>query len=214
MHRLTAYGHSWVHGSGATGSERALVNMTARGLDCAADNRGVGGTLGPQTAERVSAQQPPDSMMFLLMTGLNDARLHGPCVGALDRYSAALHSIVRVLQAASPEALIVAVEQPHLLDYSLHPPHDRGSNDDVNAYNVRLRQVVGSYRGVLLVTVGRWDPRTMLAEDTVHPNDAGHAEVARAVVQSVQSRPSSRSSAAAALQDWSRLPSASPLIGS
>jgi len=185
MHRLTAYGHSWVHGTGATGYDRCLVALAARSLGSAADNRGVGGTLSTQTAELASRQEPSGATTFLLITGLNDARLHGSCVAGLDRYSAALHSIFRAFRATSPEALIVAVAQPHLLDYSLHAPHDRGSDEDVDAYNGRLREVVGNHSGTLLVTVGAWDPRTMLAEDTVHPNDAGHATIARTVTEAV-----------------------------
>lgn len=185
MHRLTAYGHSWVHGSGATQPDRCLVTLAASSLGYAPDNRGVGGTLSTQTAELASRERTSGSTMFLLMTGLNDARLHGSCVAGLDRYSTALHSIFGVFRAAGPEALIVAVEQPHLLDYSLHAPHDRGCNEDVDAYNGRLRRIVENLSGALLVTVGPWDPRTMLAEDTVHPNDAGHAEIARAVAETV-----------------------------
>ncbi len=185
MHRLTAYGHSWVHGTGATEYDRCLVTLAARALGCAADNRGVAGTLSTQTAELASRQQIPGSTMFLLMTGLNDARLHGSCVAGLDRFSAALRSIFRTFRAANPAALIVAVEQPHLLDYSLHAPHDRGSDADVDAYNRRLRRIVDGHPAVLLATVRAWDPPTMLAEDTVHPNDAGHAEIARAVAEAV-----------------------------
>jgi len=185
MHRLTAYGHSWVEGAGATEPERCLVTVTARSLARAPDNRGVGGTLSTHTAELASRQQESASTMFLVMTGLNDARLHGSSEVALDRYSSALDSIFGDLRATNPESVIIAVEQPALLDYSLHPPHDRGSTRDVDAYNVRLRRAAANQGGVLLATARRWDARTMLAQDTVHPNDAGHAEVARAVAEAV-----------------------------
>jgi hypothetical protein len=35
----------------------------------------------------------------------------------------------------------------------------------------------------VLATASDWDPRTMLAADTVHTNDAGHLELANAVVR-------------------------------
>ena len=179
---LTAYGHSWVHGDGASDPARRFVDLAARRLGCVPNNFGIGGTSSTQTADLVVREPPPASLLYLVMTGLNDARLHGTSK-ALDSYAAALQTIFRALTTADPSALLIAVEQPHLVDYSLHAPHDRGSDALIDAYNQRLRSVVSRRPRVVLATASDWDPRMMLAADTVHPNDAGHLELARAVVR-------------------------------
>jgi lysophospholipase L1-like esterase len=146
---------------------------------------GVGGSLSTDTADLLTRQPPPVSPVYVVMTGLSDARLRGASLASLEEFSTALESVFRSFHAANQAALVVAVEQPHLTDYSLHAPHDRGSNEIVDAYNRRLRTVAGRH-GVVSVGVAGWHPETMLSADTVHPNDAGHAQVAAAVVRAVQ----------------------------
>jgi len=185
MHSLTAYGHSWVQGADASRPTRRLVDVVARRLGCAPTNFGVGGTLSTDTADLLSRAPPPVSRLYLVATGLNDARLYGASSTALDSYAAALRAIFGAFSHAHPAALTVAVEQPHLADYSLHPPHDRGSNEIIDAYNRRLRAVVSHLPGVVLASVAGWDTGTMLAADAVHPSDEGHAQVAGAVLRAV-----------------------------
>jgi lysophospholipase L1-like esterase len=83
------------------------------------------------------------------------------------------------------------VEQPHLHDYSQHSPHNRGSDPLVDTYNQRLREVAARYTSVVLCRVESWNALTMIAADTVHPNDLGHREIARAAYDAavVRSRP-------------------------
>lgn len=186
MPGLTAYGHSWVAGAGASDPAYRLVDVVARRLGTTATNLGVGGSLSTDTAALVSRQRTPASEVYLLMTGLNDARLYGASPPGLAGYAAALSAIVTALGRAGRGAPILAVLQPHLLDYSLHAPHHRGSDDVIDAYNERLRAVADRHPDVTLVTVHGWSPVTMLAADRVHPADAGHAQVADAVVRTVQ----------------------------
>ncbi len=181
MRTLTAYGHSWVRGSGATAPERGFVDLVARSFDLWVDNRGVSGTLSTQTAELVCRAAPPFSAAYLVMTGLNDSRLHGGSPRALGEYGSALDAILRALLLASPEATIAVVEQPRLLDYSGYAPHDRGTDELVDRFNDVLRQVVARSDRAVAVPVDGWDVSAMLDVDTVHPNDMGHAEIARAV---------------------------------
>jgi len=185
MDGLIAYGHSWVQGDGASRPARRFVDVVSRRLGCTATNLGVGGTLSTDTAELLSRQPPPASRLYLVMTGLNDARLHGTSSAALECFSAALQEIFDALDRAHPAALTIAVEQPHLTDYSQHAPHDRGDDEILNAYNQRQRALASRHPRVLLASVTGWDPETMLA-DEVHPNDAGHAQVARAVLQAAE----------------------------
>jgi lysophospholipase L1-like esterase len=183
MGTLIAYGHSWVAGEAATSAARGFVETAARVLGLAADNRGVGGSHAPDTAGLVSGDPPPAADVYVVMTGLNDARSVGDSPDALARYAGALQTIFARLGRAAPGAPVIAIAQPPLLDYSLHPPHDRGSDEILLAYNEQLRTVAGRHPQVVVAEVSAWDPATMLDEDTVHPNDAGHAELARAVVE-------------------------------
>ena len=43
--------------------------------------------------------------------------------------------------------------------------------------------VADRHRQAVLVHVDGWDPATMLDDDTVHPNDLGHATIAAAAVR-------------------------------
>jgi len=188
LHCLTSYGHSWVQGAGASRPARRLVDVASRRLGCAPTNLGVGGTLSTDTADLVAREPPPVSRLYVLITGLNDARLYGASPVALGSFTAALEAILGGFARAHPEALTVTVEQPHLADYSRHAPHDVGSHEVLDAYNQRLREVVSPRPGVVLASVTEWHPGTMLAEDTVHPNDAGHSRVAAAVVRAAHDR--------------------------
>lgn len=177
---LVAYGHSWVDGDGATAIHRRMVEQVAALLGLRADNRGVGGSASRHTAALVRAERPPPATAYLLMTGLNDLRLHGDDARAIDAYGAAARTVVEACLAAASDATTLVLEQPPLHDYSKHAPHDRGSTALVRSYNQRLHNEVGGQRGVVMVRVADWDPATMLDDDTVHPNDFGHATIAAA----------------------------------
>ncbi|HEU4667746.1 MAG TPA: SGNH/GDSL hydrolase family protein [Arthrobacter sp.] len=182
MEQMVAYGHSWVDGDGALSPEACLAAQTAAALGLALDNRGVGGSSSTGTAALVQADPPPPARLYLLMTGLNDLRLGGDAASALEDYRAALRTILDACRRASPDALLVAIIQPHLLDFSLYAPHNLGSNALVDTYNGMLRQVAAEYPQVVVAEATDWDAATMLDADTVHANGAGHSCLARAVV--------------------------------
>ncbi|WP_162605981.1 SGNH/GDSL hydrolase family protein [Jiangella aurantiaca] len=177
---LTAYGHSWVGGAGASAPTTRLVDRTARALGLRVDNRGVSGTASPDTAALIRREPPPPSAAFLIMTGLNDARLHGLSARGTEQYREALAQILTAVTTTAPAAAVVMVEQPHLLDYSGYAPHDQGSDDAVDRYNAILSEVANMFDAAVTARVADWDPGSMLDDDAVHPNDAGHAAVARA----------------------------------
>jgi len=186
---LTAYGHSWVQGDGASQPERRFVDVAARTLDVVPTNLGVGGSASSDVHTLLQREPPPVSRLYLVMTGLNDARLDGASPAALESYTAALQVIFGAFYDVNPAGRTIAVEQPHLIDYSLHARHNRGSDAAIDAFNVGLRAVARRSARVVLATVTGWDPPTMLAADTVHPNDAGHGQLARAVIDAVAASP-------------------------
>ncbi|MET4589702.1 SGNH/GDSL hydrolase family protein [Arthrobacter sp. 754] len=179
---MVAYGHSWVDGDGASAATSCLAALVAAGLDLELDNRGVGGSSSTGTAALVRAYPPPPARLYLLMTGLNDLRLGGDAASAQQGYTDALRTIFAAFREAAPDALVVALAQPPLLDFSLHAPHNLGSNVLVDSYNSELRRVAAGFPHVVVVEPAGWDAGTMLDEDTVHPNDAGHRCLARAAV--------------------------------
>lgn len=183
MQKMVAYGHSWVDGDGASAADNRLAAKTAAGLGLELDNRGVGGSSSTGTAALVRADPPPPARAYLLMTGLNDLRLGGDSASALAEYGAALRTVLDAFRRAAPEALVVAIVQPHLLDFSLYAPHNLGSNALVDSYNGVLVQVAAEYPRVVLAEAMDWDAASMLDEDTVHPNDAGHNCLARAAIR-------------------------------
>lgn len=182
MRLMVSYGHSWIDGDGASTPEARLASRVASGLGLELDNRGVGGSSSTGTAALVRTDPPPPASLYLLMTGLNDLRLAGDSASGLADYVRSLRTILGAFRGASPEALIVAVVQPPLLDFSLYAPHNLGSNALVDTYNAALRQAVTADPQAVLAEAPDWDAATMLDDDTVHPNDAGHACLARAVL--------------------------------
>jgi lysophospholipase L1-like esterase len=185
MRRMGSYGHSWVDGDGASSAATSLASLAARRLQLELDNHGVGGSSSTGTAALVLADPPPPAELYLLMTGMNDLRLGGDAPSSLKCYSDALHHIFDAFERAAPEALVVALAQPYLLDFSLHAPHNRGSNALVDVYNHELRMIREQHPRVVIAEALGWDAVSMLAEDTVHPNDAGHACLASAAVGAV-----------------------------
>jgi lysophospholipase L1-like esterase len=181
--QMLSYGHSWIDGDGASSPGSSVAALVSRRLDLELDNRAVGGSSSTATADLIRADPPPQARMYLLMTGLNDLRLGGGSPAFFRSYSAALETILGAFRTTAPGALTLVVAQPQLLDFSRHAPHHHGSNTLVGRYNAELRRIAGRFSGVLVVEANGWDPQSMLDDDTVHPNDSGHACLAEATVR-------------------------------
>jgi lysophospholipase L1-like esterase len=183
---LAAYGHSWVAGEGASDSERGCVEVTASLLGMTSLNLGVGGFSSEDTAQLVCRQGARPADAYLVIVGLNDARRYGTDPAAMHAYVRALTVVVDRCVAASSHAWVLLVEQPPLVRYDRYPPHDQGSSSALDAYNGLLRRVAAQQPHSVSVTVRGWDARSMLADDTVHPNDLGHQTIAVAVARAYQ----------------------------
>ena len=183
---LGAYGHSWVFGTGARRHSEGFAGLTARQLGLRLNNHAASGSLSTETARLVMAQTPEPADVFVLMTGFNDARLYGPAPEGRRQYEDSLEVLLRALHKADPQAVMLAIEQPYIEDYSGHPPYDRATNAIVDQYNAILRAVVAPFHFARTVVVDGWDSSSMLANDNVHPNDSGHAALARSLVRAVR----------------------------
>jgi lysophospholipase L1-like esterase len=172
-----------VFGTGASRHESGFSSLTARALGLRHDNRAESGSLSTDTARLVVASPPPPAGLFVLMTGLNDARLNGDAPTAREAYADALALVFRAFRQAVPGGPVLALEQPHLDDYLGYEPFDQASDAVVDAYNATLRQVASQHPATSVVVIENWDVHTMVAADGVHPNDAGHRQIAQAVVR-------------------------------
>lgn len=146
----------------------------------------------------MTEEPPPRAAIYLLMTGLNDARLHGASPVAAQEYAASISRILRAFHEANPDALTIVVEQPHLIDYSLYPPHNRGSDPAVDLYNEILKRAAEADPNTLYVRTPAWNAPTMLSPDTVHPNNSGHIYLAHEVVTAAMNSSSSSTTSNAA----------------
>lgn len=162
------------------------METAARKLGLRVSNHAVGGSSSSNTLALVLRCKREPADVYLLMTGLNDARLSGCDIPALMLYARAVGRILTRFRLAAPNALILVVEQPHLIDYSGYPPHHLGSDKAVEVYNAVLRREIGARPRARYVRTSGWDPLTMLAPDGVHPNDRGHAYLAARVVAAVR----------------------------
>jgi len=77
MPRLALYGHSWVAGVAASRPQRRLSDLAAARLGMTPVNLGVGGSSTIETAALVSRHGIVRAEAYLILAGLNDARLHG-----------------------------------------------------------------------------------------------------------------------------------------
>ena len=139
-----------------------------------------------ETARQVASSAPPPASVFVLMTGLNDARLNGGSSLARAAYAEALGVVFRAFREASPEALVLALEQPYIGDYAGYAPFHRASDGVIDAYNATLRRAASRCGFARVAAIEGWQVDTMIATDGVHPSDAGHRHLARAVVEALR----------------------------
>jgi lysophospholipase L1-like esterase len=175
-----------VSGTGSSRRDRGFTALTARVLRLQHDNRAESGSLSTETARLVAASPPPPASLFVLMTGLNDARLYGQAPAAREAYGDALALLIRAFHQASPAVPVLALEQPHIGDYFAYEPFHRASDAVLDAYNATLRQAASRHSSTRVVAIEGWEVDTMVSADGVHPNDAGHSHLAQAVVRAVR----------------------------
>lgn len=158
---LTAYGDSITAGWGASAPDRTYAAIVASALGRGLNNRAIGGsTIAQQLPTMTPAAGPA-----ILLTGYNDMRAGTP----LADYRAALESVV----ARLPGVWVAGCLPMTAAGYAAYgPAWNHGSDASVAAFTTVIRAVAGA-RYVPLA----YDPANVTA-DLVHPNDAGHAQIA------------------------------------
>ena len=111
----------------------------------------------------MAANPPPAASLFVLMTGLNDARRYGRHRAARTAYADAVSQVLGAFSRAGPAAAVLALEQPYIRDYSGYDPFHRASDAVVDAYNATLRQAVSPHPSARVVAIKGWAVDAMVA---------------------------------------------------
>lgn len=175
VQRLVAFGDSITVGDGATEHRYGYAQLVAgSGL---LDNRAVSGTrmIDHEQAIRSATFEPSDTVLWL--TGYNDMRIGTP----LEEYRAGLQSALSCI----PGAYIGNCLRMPQASYSI-PPNDKGSDARVLEFNRVIAQEVRAAGCHLVDACAAWD--TALCDDRIHPNNEGHAALARAFLATMRRR--------------------------
>jgi lysophospholipase L1-like esterase len=177
---LYAYGHSFVAGHGIEPWPVAV----ARELGLPLVNLGKPGDLLHQTVRLAKPHRgrPNAEDVVLVELGDNDVRCHGDDRGWLARFERRMDRLVARLSAHGATVFLLA--DPPLLDWS-SPGTGAGRGSD--AMWAEYHAAVMARPNAIDLTAG-WDRHTMISPDRVHPNEAGVAALAAAVVAGVRAR--------------------------
>jgi lysophospholipase L1-like esterase len=177
---LYVYGHSFAAGHGI----EPWPEVVARALGLPLVNLGKAGDLLHQTVRlaKPHASRPNNDDVVLVEAGLNDVRCHG----ADPRWRAACERRVDRIRTrlAAYGATVHVLADPPLLDWtSPGTGAGRGSDEAWAEYHAALM----ARPGTIDLTPG-WDRRTMISPDRVHPNEAGVAALAAAVLAGLRAQ--------------------------
>jgi lysophospholipase L1-like esterase len=171
---LYVYGHSFVAGHGI----EPWPSAVAEELGLPLVNLGRSGDLVHQTLRlaRPHGGRPHAGDIVLVEVGINDVRRHGDDRAWLARFERTLDQIAARLSAHGAAVRLLA--DPPLLDWtSAASDAGRGSDEGWAEYHA----AVMSRPGAIDLAAG-WDRHTMICPDLVHPNEAGVAALAAAVL--------------------------------
>jgi lysophospholipase L1-like esterase len=167
--RLLAFGDSITVGDGASAYTNGWAQLVARQTGLVLDNRAMSGTRMQEQQAAIAAATitPADTIVWL--TGYNDMRIGTP----LEDYRAGLRSAL----AGIPGAYVGNCLRMLAASYAI-PPNDKGSDARVGDFNAVIAEEVRAAGCRLVDASAAYDPRD--SDDTIHPNDTGHAAIARA----------------------------------
>lgn len=165
---LICFGDSITAGAGASTPSKAFAALVARAMGLTLDNRAIGGTtLAEQLARAILPTRIIPPNVALLLTGYNDMR-RGT---ALEEYHVQLAHAVAHLTQDGAQLLLGDCLRMTKAGYAAYgPDFNHGSEARVSSFNGVIHLVGAS---------AAYDPANV-STDLVHPNDAGHVQIARA----------------------------------
>jgi lysophospholipase L1-like esterase len=173
-------------GNGYVNLVNALLSATYPAHNIQVINMGIGGNTVPDLAARwesdVLALRPD---WLSVMIGINDVwrqfdtphqtELHVP----LDVYVSTLEELI---EKTRPLAQGVVMLSP----YFIEPDKAEPMRAMMDTYGAAMRQIAQRQRAIFVDTQAALDLLMNLASDRVHPNQVGHAALARAFLNAVE----------------------------
>ncbi len=201
--RCVAFGDSITSGTGATIVPYRWANLLAAASEWTMTNSGIAATVLQNTAQTTIA--PPGALanngrdtyttrvaaygpdVVIILYGLNDLRLNDAAFSdAL--YANDLGETVDGLIAAGVRADRIVLGSPPYIpaaSYALDPPWDGGTALKHAAY-VAATAAVATTKGTKYVNIYQYmlenGGDALIGGDGIHPNDAGHAAIATALL--------------------------------
>lgn len=133
-------------------------------------------TLNPALDSRVLVHNPE---LIILAGGLNDMR-KGTAIGT---FETAYNAMVAEAVAYSSVNWVVCCSLVHMTAYSSFAPYDQGDDTDNHTYNSSI-STIASNNGASFADVhtGMDHTDALVDTDGVHPNNAGHANIAATII--------------------------------
>ena len=179
--RLIAYGDSITVGVGASAPGRSYAAIVATTLGAELDNRARSATLIASWPGRATPVAPGDSAIVL--PGYNDMRI-GTDPAA---YTAALDALLATLRAEGGRVVVGTCLRMTEAGYGAYAPQwAHGSDGVAGEYSARARASAAAHGCLVAETSATYDPAHN--SDLIHPDDAGHAEIAGAMLAALQPR--------------------------
>ena len=177
---IVAYTRAWDlvnSGDGSTVTQNTVQNTVAT-IGAAADDNGR-----DTYAARVTAYSPDK---VLILYGLNDLRLNDVAFTTA-LYQNDLGEIVDGLTGAGIAADDIVIGSPSYIpaaSYALFGPDWNGGSAADHAAHVAAAAAVATAKGTRYIDVYQWmadnGGDALISGDNIHPNDAGHAQIAAA----------------------------------
>lgn len=178
--RLVAFGDSITYGLGASAPDRAYIAQVAAAWGLPLANCAVSGSHLAEIAACAAATPLTPADTVVALVGYNDMRAGTP----LATFRAQLDGMLADVCGRAGRVRIGNCLRMTQAGY--HEAHgSAGSDAAVYACNQQIAAACAAAGAQLVDACGRYDPAHVTA-DLVHPNDAGHAQIAAAFVRPYQ----------------------------
>ena len=178
--RLVAVGDSITYGLGASAPDRAYINQVAAAWGLPLTNCAVSGSHLAEIAAQARAQLLTPADTVLALVGYNDMRAGTD----LSTFRQQLDSMLADVCGRAGRVLIGNCLRMTPAGYAeIHG--SAGSDAAVYALNQQITAACVAAGAQLVDACGRYDP-AHVTSDLVHPDDAGHAQIAAAFVRPYQ----------------------------
>ncbi len=175
LRRLVVFGHSMPEGGGASDRSRAYPVLVAEATGLRLVDRAEGGTIAATAAVAMESSPPvSEGDVVVIHTGMNDIFRRGAEAAEIGR-----EAISRLLSGTADASRRVVVLECQPTSW-LDTPPGIDLQAAYEAWNAMVAEEVAASSDVaLLDTCATWEPDSYTDAAKYHPNDDGHALIAR-----------------------------------